>query len=193
MRGNGRLTLLFSRETIGPRLLASALGCTYALSERVSDGTRLLEHAVRETEALKIFFRYALWLAWLGEASLLAGRMGDALTFAKSAVEHAHAHKEPGHEAWAVRPLGDIAVQRKPPERERAEAPYRQALALASELGMRSLQAHCHLGFGKLYLKSGQPDQGRPELSATIALYRAMEMTFWRPQAETALAEVKGC
>ena len=119
--------------------------------------------------------------------------MGDALTFAKSAVEHAHAHKEPGHEAWAVRPLGDIAAQRKPPERERAEAPYRQALALASELGMRPLQAHCHLGFGKLYLKSGQPDQGRPELSATIALYRAMEMTFWRPQAETALAEVKGC
>ena len=53
---------------------------------------RLLEHAVRETEALKIFFRYALWLVWLGKASLLAGRMGDTLTFAKSAVEHAHAH-----------------------------------------------------------------------------------------------------
>ena len=28
-------------------------------------------------------------------------------------------------------------------------------------------------------------------LSAAIALYRAMDMTFWLPQAEAALAQVK--
>ena len=38
-----------------------------------------------------------------------------------------------------------------PPEVEPAEAHYRQALALAEELGMRPLQAHCHLGLGRLY------------------------------------------
>jgi hypothetical protein len=29
-------------------------------------------------------------------------------------------------------------------------------------------------------------------LAAAIALYRTMEMTFWLPQAEAALAEVEG-
>ena len=57
---------------------------------------------------------------------------------------------------------------------------------------MRPLQAHCHLGLGTLYAKTGQPEQARAELSTAIALYRAMEMTFWLPQAEAALAQVEG-
>jgi Flp pilus assembly protein TadD len=55
---------------------------------------------------------------------------------------------------------------------------------------MRPLQAHCHLGLGALYAKGGQREQARAELSAAIELYRAMEMTFWLPQAEAALARV---
>ena len=73
-----------------------------------------------------------------------------------------------------------------------AEAHYRQALALADELGMRPLQAHCHLGLGTLYAKIDRREQARAELSAAIALYRAMDMTFWLPQAEAALAQVGG-
>jgi uncharacterized protein HemY len=71
-----------------------------------------------------------------------------------------------------------------------AEAYYQQALALAEVLGMRPLQAHCHLGLGTLYLKTKQQDKARAALSTAIALYRAMEMTFWLPGAEAALAEV---
>ena len=66
---------------------------------------------------------------------------------------------------------------------------YRQALALAEELGMRPLQAHCHLGLGTLYLKTGRLESARADLSAAIALYRAMDMTFWLSQAEAALAQ----
>ena len=75
-----------------------------------------------------------------------------------------------------------------PPEVEQAEAHYRQALALAEELGMRPLQAHCHRGLGTLYGRVGRAEQARAALSTAIALYRAMEMTFWLPQAEAALA-----
>ena len=78
------------------------------------------------------------------------------------------------------------------PEIEPAEAHYRLALALAEELGMRPLVAHCHLGLGALYAKLGQPAQAHPALSAAIALYRAMEITFWLPQAEAALVQVEG-
>jgi hypothetical protein len=57
---------------------------------------------------------------------------------------------------------------------------------------MRPLQAHCHRGLGMLYATSGQPEPARVELSAAMALYRSMDMTFWLPQTEAALAQVEG-
>jgi Flp pilus assembly protein TadD len=78
------------------------------------------------------------------------------------------------------------------PEVELASGHYHQALALAEELGMRPLQAHCHCGLGTLYATIGQQEQARSELSTAIALYRAMEMTFWLPQTEAALAQLEG-
>ena len=57
---------------------------------------------------------------------------------------------------------------------------------------MRPLQAHCHRRLGTLYAKLGQREQTRAELSIAIELYKAMGMTLWLPQAEAALAEVKG-
>ena len=51
-------------------------------------------------------------------------------------------------------------------------------------------QAHCHHGLGRLYSQTGRGEEARAELSAAIALYRAMDMTFWLPQAEAALAQV---
>ena len=130
-----------------------------------------------------------LQLFTLGEAHLRAGRLEEAHTLAARALEYFRTHQERGHEAYALRLLGDIAAHRDPPEVEEAEASYRQALALADELGMRPLQAHCHLGLGTLYAKTGQREQARAELSAAIDLYRAMEMTFWLPQAEAVLAQ----
>jgi predicted ATPase len=73
---------------------------------------------------------------------------------------------------------------------DKAVAYCRQALALAEELGMRPLQAHCHLGLGTLSTKTGQRQQARAALTAAIDRYRAMDMTFWLPQAEAALAQV---
>jgi hypothetical protein len=56
---------------------------------------------------------------------------------------------------------------------------------------MRPLLAHCHLGLGSLYAKTGYPELARAALSAAITLYRAMDMTFWLPQAEAVLAQVE--
>jgi hypothetical protein len=67
---------------------------------------------------------------------------------------------------------------------------YREALALAEELGMRPLVAHCHLGLGTLYAKIGQREQARTELAPAIEFYRAMEMPFWLSRAEAVLAPV---
>ena len=65
---------------------------------------------------------------------------------------------------------------------------YRQALALAEELGMRPLVAHCHLGLGKLYRRTGKREQAREHLTTATTMYREMDMRFYLEQAEAAMA-----
>jgi tetratricopeptide (TPR) repeat protein len=91
----------------------------------------------------------------------------------------------------ALYQLGTVRTHADPPDVAQAEAHYQQALALAEALGMRPLLAHCHCGLGTLYAKTGQAEQARPALAAAIALYHDMDMTFWLPQAEAALAQVE--
>jgi hypothetical protein len=43
-----------------------------------------------------------------------------------------------------------------------------------------------------LYRGTGQQVQSHTELLAAVALYRTMEMTFWLPETEAALAPVQG-
>jgi hypothetical protein len=57
---------------------------------------------------------------------------------------------------------------------------------------MRPLQAHCHHGLGTLHGTLGHREQARAALATAIELYRDMEMTFWLPQTEAALAQVGG-
>jgi tetratricopeptide (TPR) repeat protein len=172
------------------RVLASTLGYAYALSGRVADGVSLLEQAVQQTEALNIFFRYALWLTWLGEAYLLAGRQDQARAFAERAVKHASASQEPGHRAYALRLLGKVTAHQDSPEIEPAAHHYRQALALAEELEMRPLVAHCHLGLGKLYRRTGKCQEAREHLTTATTMYREMDMRFWPEQAEAEMREL---
>jgi class 3 adenylate cyclase/tetratricopeptide (TPR) repeat protein len=172
-----------------PRIAAS-LGAAYTLAGRVADAVPLLTQAMEQTIATEAVVYQALCCLPLGEAQLLAGRLEEAHALAERALTLARAHQERGHEAYALRLLGDIAARHEPPESNRAGDYYRQALALAEELGMRPLVAHCHLGLGKLYATVGRQDEARAELSTAIDLYKAMEMTFWLPQAEATLAKV---
>jgi tetratricopeptide (TPR) repeat protein len=98
--------------------------------------------------------------------------------------------QERGHQAYALRLLAEIAARRQSPEAEQAEAYYQQALTLANELGMRPLVAHCHLGLGMLYRQMGQGGEARAALSTALDLYRTMDMAFWLPQVESALASL---
>jgi class 3 adenylate cyclase/tetratricopeptide (TPR) repeat protein len=169
-------------------LVSSTLGYAYVLAGRLSDALPLLEPSA-STEATLISGRVRVWLS---EAYLRLDRLDEALAVTMRGLEFCRVHAQQGEQAWALRLLGEIYAHRHPPEAGLAEASYREALALADALGMRPLQAHCHLGLGTLYGQTGRAAQARAALSAAIELYRAMEMTFWLPQAETALAKVEG-
>ena len=170
--------------------ITAALGYVYALSSRGAEGLALLQDALAALESLGFRFYGSISLAQLGEAYLLAGKSGEALPVAERGLTLARQRGERGHEAWALRFLGEIGAQQDPPDVAKAESHYREAMALAEELGMRPLLAHCHLGLGTLYTKIGREDQARAELSIAIDLYRAMEMVFWLTRAESGMAQL---
>jgi tetratricopeptide (TPR) repeat protein len=169
--------------------IASHLGYAYALSGRVSEAVRLLEQAVGQLGVSKIG-PSALWMAYLSEAYLLAGRREEAMQLAERALALSSERNLRGERAWTLRLLGEIAAQRDPRDVEPAETHYRQALALAEDLGMRPLLAHCHRGLGTLYAQIGRRKQAHVALGTASALYHVMDMTFWLPQTEVALAQV---
>jgi tetratricopeptide (TPR) repeat protein len=120
---------------------------------------------------------------------MLTGRLEEAHALAARVLVLSSERQERGYQAYALHLLGEIVARRVPPEVEQAEAFYHRALALANELGMRPLLAHCHFGLGILYNRIGHPEQARAELSAAVELYRAMEMTFWLEHVEAVLAQ----
>jgi tetratricopeptide (TPR) repeat protein len=174
-----------------PRV-AAALGAAYTLAGRVSDAVPLLTQALEQAVATEMVVFQTLCRLSLGEAQLLAGQLEKAHALVERALTHAREHQEHGHQAYALRLLGEIAARREFPESALAEAHYCQALALAEALGMRPLVAHCHRDLGTLYATIDQREQARAELSAAIDLYRSMDMTFWLPQAEATLVHVEG-
>ena len=72
-----------------------------------------------------------------------------------------------------------------------AEAHYGAAMALASELGMRPLVAHCHLGLGKLYRRAGKRLQAKEQLITSMSMFREMDMGFWLQKAEAELQVIE--
>ena len=174
-----------------PRM-AAALGAAYTLAGRLADAVALLTQAMEQTTAVAMVGFQALCLLPLAEAHLLAGRLEEAHALAERVLALAREHQEMGNQAYASRLLGEIAARRDPPAVDRAAACYQEALTLADTLGMRPLVAHCHRGLGTLYAAISQQEQACTELSTAIALYRSMDMVFWLPQSEAALARLEG-
>ncbi len=128
---------------------------------------------------MKLKANRSLRLARLAEAHLMAGGADRAFTVAQQALDLAQEHRERGHEAQIHRLLASIELERESPALDRAEMAYRTALAIAEQLGMPPLRAHCHLGLGRLYQRRGSHETAEREAAAARDLFRSMNMTFW--------------
>jgi class 3 adenylate cyclase/tetratricopeptide (TPR) repeat protein len=165
------------------------LGLAYALSGRVSEALPLLEMSDKQSALMGRKAGQSLRTCWHAQARFLSGEISTANDLVTRAFELAVQAKEPGHQGWALRLLGDIAVSENA-ESSIPEQYYAQAIALANDLEMKPLAAHCRLGLGTLWLQQGDEQRAEFELSAANRLYRQIGMTFWLNQTEAKLRQL---
>jgi tetratricopeptide (TPR) repeat protein len=151
------------------------------LSGRVAEARLLLEQAVERATAMRLFVYQSQRIAWLSELALLSGRRDDAVRLGEHALDLARTHKERGHEAWALRLLGKIYTPCGSSSSQQAEGYYRQALTIADELGMRPLQADCHLALGRLDERIGKRADSDARITRAIEMFREMGMPYALP------------
>ncbi|MBI1728574.1 MAG: hypothetical protein HYR50_15045 [Candidatus Rokubacteria bacterium] len=163
------------------------LGHVEALSGR-HEGLIRLREALDRFEVRGFGAHRSLFIVNLGEAYLESGDVRAAQDAGRNALMRARQFGERGYEAWALRLLGDCASLGA--DVSESDIFYQDAQALAIELGMGPLAAHCHLGLGKPYQRTGQREQAREHLTTATTLYREMDMRFWLERAEAELRSV---
>ncbi len=164
---------------------AAALGFAYTLSGESDRAISLARSAVEQAEAHDIVAGQSLRQAWLGRAYLAIGDLEAATAAAHAGLRLARTVGEQGNEAWLEHLLGEIAARESSPDSDLAERHFRTAMRLASELGMRPLVAHCHLGLGRLYQRSGPVAKASAQITTALSQFRRMNAPFWAQQAET--------
>jgi len=165
--------------------LLSGLGYAYALSGRPREAVPLLEDSIhKETSMSAMGLGLSVRTTRLATTYLSAGRREDALTCARSAVELSTKHHERANQALALKALADITACDDAAGPGDAADLYSRSLALANELGMRPLVAHCHAGLGKLHRRIGPRGESDQHFAAAATMYREMGMTYWLEQAE---------
>jgi len=174
----GNVVLMLPTAVASSAWILAQLGEASEALNRLREGEQLLERQAARAVVLHRGWDYQA----LGRACLLLGRLDEAKRLGDRAVESSPGH--PGYAAPAHHLLGDIATHRDCFDAERGDAHYRQALALAEARGMRPLVAHCHLGLGKLYQRTGKREQAQEQLTTVTTLYREMGMTYWLEKAE---------
>jgi tetratricopeptide (TPR) repeat protein len=161
--------------------IAADLGVALARCGRVDEGRAHADAAVEGATRMGRMSRLALLLVKCGRIHLLAGDTAAAMRLATTALKLATEQKERGNEVYARHLLGELHAAAEPAAARRY---FQDALALADELGMRPLAAHCHAGLARLHAQAGEPEQAGAERAAAAAMYRAMAMRFWEARLE---------
>ena len=168
-------------------MIAADLGLAYAGTARFTEALSLATDAAQRVPQMSPR-AWGSVLARLAEIYALASKGEDARGTAQRAVEAARVLAQQGTEARGLYLLAEAsATPLDRPDVHVVESGYREALGLAAGLGMRPLVAHCHLGLGKLYRRTGKREQAQKHLATATTMFREMGMTYWLAQAEAEL------
>ncbi|MCI0546086.1 MAG: AAA family ATPase [Candidatus Rokubacteria bacterium] len=164
---------------------SALLGSAFVQTGRSDDGMPLTEAGVSLSEELGVRAYAPLWTVYQGEAYLAAGQLERAEATGRRALELARLYKEQGHEAWALRLLGDIAARQG--ALDPAAEHYGLAAGLARDLAMRPLRARVELALGRLHQRAGRRAEAERHLSLATSMLFDMDMRLWLEEAADAL------
>ena len=156
---------------------ASPLGAAYARMGRTSEALELLDQAVKRAMSMHRMVDYSLWMYNLAEALVLAGQLDQGAEVAARAHDVALTYKERGYQAWIARLHGELAARRE--SFDEARAHYAQSLGAATQLGMRPLEARCHLSLASLEDRCGRPTEADASRARARELCESMDTQFW--------------
>jgi tetratricopeptide (TPR) repeat protein len=165
-----------------------SLGYAYLLSNEPARALTILEEGAEKENLDSAAFWISHPLIVLAEAYRVNGKTKLANETISRALKLAIAREERALEAWAMPVIAEVNADLD--RLGQAIDWYRKGLSQASELSMLPLAAHCHLGLGKLLVRNGNTTEACAEISTAIYLYRSMKISFWRQQAEAALAQI---
>jgi tetratricopeptide (TPR) repeat protein len=198
--GEPRLAISFlersvelAKEIDFPLVLINAapeLGYAYNLVQRSPEAVLLLENAWSLAETGAFLHYGVMCLMHLADAYSLTGQEAHATATIDRALTIARDAGYRAREAWALYLQGNVLGRAPQANVVEARKAQEAALALASELGMRPLIGHCHLGLGSLHAAMGDKAAARTELQAALSMYREMEMQHWPEQAEAELRKL---
>jgi class 3 adenylate cyclase/tetratricopeptide (TPR) repeat protein len=160
-------------------LYSPQLGAAYAFIGRSADAFAVLDTGLQESRALHLRLAEALHHLGRAEALLACGRLTEAADESVHALEQSRGLRLRAFEAATLLLVGQLQVTQDPSAVTNAEKSYSEALALAAPRGMRPLVAHCHLGLGKVYRRTGKRQEAQEHLTTASTMYREMGMTYW--------------
>ena len=175
-----RANLRMARATV-----AGYLGRAYTLINQAARAIEILDEAVEAAAGMELMVDQAMRLVHLGEAYLHTDQVKEATNVVQLALQNSLDYYQRGAGAWAHWLFGEINTRAD--NLGAAECHYRKAMALASQLGMAPLLAHCHFGLGKGYGLVSKNEQSQEHLLAAASVYRTLEMASWIREIEMTL------
>jgi class 3 adenylate cyclase/tetratricopeptide (TPR) repeat protein len=166
----------------------SGLGLVLARSGNVRDGLSCLERGATFQETVKMNYHLPLFYLNWAEGWRIAGEPQNAKRTADRALQLAVAVGERGNEARALHALGQISASAEQPDVESARNLLECAMALAGDLGMRPLVAHCEASLANLYRRANESKKAQAHFTTATTMYREMDMQFWLKQAEAEMS-----
>lgn len=156
--------------------LLSSLGVAYAYRGRLVEGLELTQQALAGAEPMRLMVDQPMFLIHVGQASLLAGRIEDALMYGKRALEIALAHDGKGDEAWARFLIARACWASAPGAMDESAKELEAALRLAFACGARPLAAFCQTTLADIHRWRSDKAKAQEFTAAADAIYADLDM-----------------
>jgi len=161
------------------------LALALILSNRHESGLEMLGRAVQhEIVFMPQWTRFGTVPA---SAYLAAGRLAEAAVHVDKGLSMVTERRARGYRGPLLRLQAELLMRQQPSSADEVQDRLREALALATELGMRPEIARCRLSLARLHRRIGDRAAGTEHLVAAVALYRQLGAPFWAERAEAEL------